>query len=134
MIQWSEELCLGIEAFDEQHRRLLEIAAEAEELLRDRLRLDKYDKIVEILTELKDYTVYHFQAEEAFMADQGYVRLLSHKVEHDDFVAKINDVDLTAIDEAQDQYLLGLLDFIAQWIVDHIMSTDRQYADQLAGH
>jgi hemerythrin len=130
MLKWSDDLTLGISAIDEQHEKLLEIANRAYELLKDDLRFDKYDEIVSILTELKDYTVYHFNAEEEYMKSIGYPRLLSHKVEHNDFVDKMNDVNLDTVDSNQDKYLLELLDFIAGWVVSHINKTDRLYAQK----
>ena len=127
MIKWSDEYLLGVEELDLQHRRLLEIAAEAESLLKTSLRTDKYDAIVGILEELKAYTVAHFQAEEKYMASIGHKKLLSHKVQHNDFVQRIQEIDLSAVDANQDRYLLELLDFVAAWIVDHILVTDRLY-------
>ena len=88
---------------------------------------DKYDRIVDIIEELKDYAVYHFSFEEKYMASIKYRKLFSHKVIHDDFIAKINEVDLDNVDESQDEYLLGILDFVVQWIEQHILGTDRQY-------
>ena len=55
------------------------------------------------------------------MASIGYKKLLSHKVIHDDFIAKLNEVNLDHIDENQDQYLTELLDFVVQWIEKHIL-------------
>lgn len=127
MIQWSEEYRLGLQDIDEQHKNLFAIANKAYELLKNELRLDKYDQIMEILDELKDYTATHFSQEEQYMASIGYPKLLSHKVLHNDFIEKISNVDLNSVDENQDKYLLDLLDFFADWLVNHILKTDRMY-------
>lgn len=71
MVQWSEEYVIGIEKIDEQHKRLFEIANEAYKLLKDQFLIDKYDRIVAIIKELKDYTKYHFQYEEEYMKSIG---------------------------------------------------------------
>ena len=107
MIQWKESYRLGIEEIDEQHKKLFEIANRAYELLKNDFVTDKYDRIVDIIEELKDYAVYHFSFEEKYMASIKYRKLFSHKVIHDDFIAKINEVDLDNVDESQDEYLLG---------------------------
>ena len=127
MIQWKESYRLVIEEIDEQHKKLFEIANRAYELLKNDFVTDKYDRIVDIIEELKDYAVYHFSFEEKYMASIKYRKLFSHKVIHDDFIAKINEVDLDNVDESQDEYLLGILDFVVQWIEQHILGTDRQY-------
>lgn len=129
MLKWSDDYKLGVDFIDEQHQNLLEIADRGHQLLTDNFRLDKYDEIVQIIEELRDYTIYHFQTEEKYMASIGYTKLLSHKVQHDDFVEKLNKVDLKAMDDNQDKYLLELLEFVSQWIVGHICKVDPQYTD-----
>lgn len=126
MIQWNDDFTIGVKAIDEQHKRLFDIANRAYQLLRNELVLDKYDQIVDIFEELKNYTVYHFAFEEKYMAEIGYKRLLSHKVYHEDFIAKVNAVDFDKIDQDQEQYLMGILDFVVNWIQEHILGVDKR--------
>ncbi|QGU00008.1 Hemerythrin domain protein [Candidatus Syntrophocurvum alkaliphilum] len=125
MIKWKKEYELGINQIDEQHKKLFEIAGRAYAVLKDEFRIDKYDDIANILEELKNYTIYHFETEENLMKEIGYKKFLSHKVSHDDFIEKINNIDLEAVDDAQDQYLLEVLDFIIDWIDKHILGADK---------
>lgn len=125
MIQWKESYSIGVEAIDEQHKKLFAIANQAYQLLKNELLFDKYDRIITIMEELRDYTVYHFRFEEEYMASIGYRKLLSHKVIHDDFIAKIQEVNLDNVDENQDQYLTEILDFVVQWIEQHILGMDK---------
>lgn len=127
MIKWKDEYNLGVEKIDEQHRKLFEIADKGYELLKDEFCTDKYDRIVAILEELRGYTVYHFQFEEEYMQSIAYKKYLSHKVEHDDFVEKIKNINLKELDDKQDQYIIDILDFVIKWITGHILGTDRQY-------
>ena len=130
MYQWSDEYSLGIEEIDQQHRRLIEIANQIYEIMNDQWRLDKYNQILEVLGEMKDYTIYHFKSEEEYMAKIGYKKRFSHAIEHSAFVEKLNAVDLRDIDEKQDKYLRDLLGFITDWVVNHIMTTDKLYAQK----
>lgn len=130
MIKWQDAYNIGVASIDEQHRQLFVIANQAYDLLRDDLRVDKYDAIVAILAEMREYTVYHFKCEEEYMLSIGYRKFLSHKAEHADFIAKIDEVNLDKIDENQDQYLRSTLDFICLWITEHILGRDKQYAAQ----
>ncbi|HMM20847.1 MAG TPA: hemerythrin family protein [Selenomonadales bacterium] len=125
MIRWKEEYRLGVDLIDEQHKRLLELANQMQELLRNDLVTDKYDQIVQMLNELKDYTVYHFKCEEEYMESIGYKRLLSQKVDHNDFIEKMNAIDLDRIDDNQNEYLLGMLSFVVDWIDFHILKKDK---------
>lgn len=127
MISWREEFSIGVKEIDEQHMKLFEIANRAYELLKDEWRDDKYDGIVRILDELKEYTVYHFRFEEAYQMSIKYPKFLSHKIMHDDFIEKINSVDLEKVDENQGQYLLEILDFVVKWIQEHILGQDKKF-------
>lgn len=126
MISWKDEYRIGVNLIDDQHKKLFEIADRAYELIKNPLNVDKYDKIVEILKELKDYTVFHFTTEEKYMKTIGYKKFLSHKVQHDDFIEKINSFDLNEIDQDQDKYVMEVLDFIVKWISEHILGTDKK--------
>jgi hemerythrin len=130
MYQWSDEYTLGIDEIDQQHRRLIEIADQIYQIMHEQWRIDKYNQILEVLGELKEYTVYHFKSEEEYMAKIGYKKRFSHAMEHSAFVEKLNGLDLRDLDEKQDKYLLELLGFITDWVVNHIMTTDKLYTQK----
>jgi hemerythrin len=125
MIYWKEDYRLNVSLIDEQHQRLFQIAEDIYNLLKSDLYTDKYDKILSHLSELKDYTIFHFKSEEDYMKQIGYRKFLSHKVEHDDFISRINNIDLDKIDEDQDAYILELLNFVVNWIDEHILQKDK---------
>ena len=126
MLQWKEEYEVGVAEIDEQHQKLIDIANRVYELMRNELALDKYDQIVEILQELKEYTVYHFHFEEGLMQKAKYKKRFSHKILHQNFLAQVEAVDLSAVDENQDAYLVQIMDFIANWLIDHIVGEDKK--------
>jgi hemerythrin len=131
MLKWKDEYRIGIELIDTQHQRLFEIGQEAYELLNDEMRVDKYDRIVQVLEELRQYTMYHFKCEEEYMKSISYRKFFGQKVEHDDFIKKINEVKIDGIDENQDEYLKELLAFIFDWIIEHILTKDIMIKEQM---
>ena len=124
MFEMKEEYKLGIPNIDKQHVKLFEIGERAYQLLMDTYAIDKYDKIVAILEELSSYTVVHFRDEEEYMESINYRKLFSQKVDHADFIKKISEVDLSKIDKDQDEYIMEILNFLAKWLVDHIIEKD----------
>lgn len=129
MITWKEDFLVGIDEIDEQHKKLFAIANRAYELLKNDFYVDKYDRIVTIIEELKDYAVFHFKFEEDYMKKTNYKKLFTQKIQHDSFVKKINEIDLREIDSNQDQSLTELLDFIVNWIGNHILVMDKQIGE-----
>lgn len=125
MITWKDDYKIGIDLIDEQHQKLFEITSRAYGLLKNNFRMDKYDQIVEIIEELKEYTAYHFKTEEDYMQSIGYKRFFSQKVQHTDFIKKINEIDLKKVDDKQGEHLLDILDFVVNWIEKHILGQDK---------
>ena len=128
MIKWDSKYELGIPHIDEQHQKLFQIADEAFRTLRDPFLVDKYDKVVNVIEELQEYAVYHFRAEEQYMQETRYPRFLSHKVEHDDFIKEVCNINLRAVDEDPEGYLVNILDFVVGWISNHILNSDLKIA------
>jgi len=128
MFTWKDEYETGVPHIDEQHKRLFEIGNDAYELLNNTFSVDKYDKIVNLIEELRDYAIFHFKSEEEYMLSISYKKFLSHKVDHDDFIKKVNDIDFKSMDESQNEYILSLLQFVYKWISEHILIKDQSYA------
>ena len=84
---------------------------------------------MDVVIELKEYTRYHFDHEETYMTSIKYKRFLSQKVNHDDFIEKINQYDSDIVDEKQKESLLELLDFLTTWLIEHIYKMDKLIAE-----
>lgn len=125
MYEMKDEYKIGVEHIDEQHKKLFELADKAYMLLKDEFTIDKYDKIVEILNELKEYTIFHFKSEEEYMESINYKRMFTQKIEHDKFIKTLEEIDLKHIDQNQDESLLKVLGFLNQWLTEHILKNDK---------
>jgi hemerythrin-like metal-binding domain len=125
MFEMKEEYKIGIGIIDEQHKRLFELADEAYTLLKDDFAIDKYDRILGIVDDLKEYTKFHFKTEEDYMESINYKRLFSQKVEHIDFIKKLDTIDFRQVDDNQDETLVRMLGFLNDWLVNHINGTDK---------
>lgn len=126
MILWQDKYAIGLEKIDNQHKKLFEIAGRIYDLVRISDRVDKYDQILEVLQELKDYTVFHFEEEEAYMLQTNYPKFISHRMLHKEFVAKVNSVNITSLDDHQTEYLLEMLEFVLDWLQNHILKVDAE--------
>jgi len=125
MYEFKDEFRTGIESIDMEHAKLFEIADKAYETLMDDFIPDKYDYIVEILNELKEYAATHFRHEEEYMISINYRKLLSQKAMHDEFIQKISSYDLNELDENQKDAIIEILNFLNDWLVEHIMKSDK---------
>ena len=125
VLQWKEEYLVGVDLIDEQHMKLIEIANRAYALLKNELITDKYDQTIEIIEELKAYTVYHFNCEEEYMKSIGYKKIFSRSILHREFLDKVSAVNLNEVDDDQNQYLIKIMNFVCDWLVSHIIREDK---------
>ena len=123
---FTDKYKTGIDLIDKEHRRLFEIIRETDELTNDILFNDKYDEIKNIIAELKDYTILHFHDEEEYMKSVDYEGLQAQIYAHQAFVDRLNEVNLEAVDEDQEGYLRELIDFLAGWLINHILKMDKK--------
>ncbi len=123
MYEMKEEFKTGIEIIDNEHKMLFEIADKIYEFI-----IDKYDRIVNLIEELKGYAALHFRDEEAYMESVNYKKMFTQKIDHDNFIKKLEEIDLNKIDENQHKYILDLLEFVNQWLVSHILEKDKLIA------
>jgi hemerythrin len=133
MFDWKEEFSVGIDKFDKQHKKLLKIGKELYYSFDNvEANIDQYDKIIELLNEMHDYTVYHFNFEEKVMEKFDYPGLEKQKKSHQQFVEKLEEIDPKEIDLNQKEFSMKLLNFIANWIENHIMGEDQKYTAYLS--
>ena len=125
MYEFKEEYKTGIDFVDAEHQRLFEIAEDAYQLQQNEFIPDKYDNIIKILEELRDYTKSHFAHEESYMKEIGYKGMFTQKVQHDAFIAKLDEMDLQSLDEDSDEAINDSLTFLTNWLVSHILNVDK---------
>lgn len=125
LVEWDRTLELGIDEIDEHHRKLIDILNQCYQAL---MLNDHTRQLAEIVKELQDYTQYHFEAEEKIMRDTGYEAAGAHVEAHRQFVASIAEFNQRA--SAGESFVaIEVLTFLKEWLVAHILSTDRALAD-----
>lgn len=123
---WSDNLATGIAKIDEQHKVLVATLNEAHARLKGAPNKDLLD---EITRNLLSYALYHFETEEDLMAEYGYLEACPenehrHQEEHRSFSKTVVDLRKN-IQEGQLVDRDELVTFLSQWLVNHIMKTDK---------
>lgn len=132
MFEMKPEYYIGIDMIDQEHAQLFAYADEAYELLHDEFTPDKYDKINLILEKLRDYTKKHFADEEAYMESIHYKKIFTQKVQHQQFIEKLDEFIEKHNEETddQDEQITGILTFLTDWLINHILYVDGQISKE----
>jgi hemerythrin-like metal-binding protein len=124
MLKWTKEYELGIMVIDEQHKILFQLIEKLEDSVISNTELD----ISEIISELLEYTKYHFNTEEYMMEIAQVIDLDAHKEMHQQFKSQIQAWNEKGILK---QEIPGVKAFLETWITKHILNTDRKYVTLL---
>ncbi|MHC1683607.1 MAG: bacteriohemerythrin [Clostridiaceae bacterium] len=124
MFEMDAQYFTGIKLVDDEHAKLFEIGRRGFDLLTNEYTIDKYDKIVAIIEELREYAIVHFRDEEEYMESIGYKRLFTQKMDHQAFIKKVSEVDFKTLDHDQEEALMDILTFVSKWLVEHILEKD----------
>lgn len=124
--QFTDEYLTGISLIDEEHKVLFDIIQEADELVRLGVEKTDLEEIKKILEKLEDYTKKHFRDEEEYMESIGYDGLEAQKRAHAAFVNKLETIDFEQIKEKPQENMESLIEFLTQWLINHILHTDKK--------
>ena len=128
-MEWTENYNLHIEHIDFQHKELARIISELQmSVLAD----DSIEEIDQSVKFLIDYTKFHFLEEEKFMKVQ-YPRYEEHKQYHQKLLMDISDV-IKNIEDGKSINGSDFIDFITNWLMNHILSQDRKIGEFVAGN
>lgn len=127
-VRWiDEKYSVNIGDIDEQHKRLIGII---NEVYQAKVENQNRKTIAGILEKMADYTKTHFQAEEELMAEHGFPELEPHRKAHGFFIAKV--VEFNKDFSTNDDLIIeSMLEFLKEWLLTHIMETDKRYAPYL---
>jgi len=127
LVQWSPSLSVKISSIDDQHHRLVDlINALHQAMVQGQSR--EAGEIV--LQELVDYTAGHFGYEEELFAKHGYSEAERHQEIHRKLVGQVLEFQ-RQFKSGERNLDLELLNFLKDWLVNHIMGIDRRYSDFL---
>lgn len=122
---WKPSYRVGVDAFDEDHKKLFELMFEMYTALN---HIPSKGEAKEVLMELKEYTETHFDREEKLMKKHDYPDIDAHCAQHDEmkqkideFLGKFNEEDVAVSKDA--------LHYLENWLVKHIGITDKKYTD-----
>ncbi len=129
---WNDKFRTGIETVDSQHRKLVDLINRLGAIC---MHQAGTEELGGILTELANYTVYHFDTEEQLMRERhvSAAHQEAHLKAHQHFTAQVGvaaQILLRATDVTQ-QLVVPLLEYLTRWLVHHILGQDTRMAQEI---
>lgn len=122
-VEWSDDLSVGIEEIDAQHKVLVDLVNQ----MHDAIHRRRGSEVVrDVLEKLADYTRIHFAVEESLMRILGYPDYDGHKELHEQLIAHMVELQ-HKVDTGKTAIGFELMHFLKVWLTKHIMESDREY-------
>jgi len=131
LLAWNERFSVGIPSIDKEHQTLVGLLND----FYDAVQTGKgKESLAKVLTALIDYTKIHFANEEKLFAKTGYPDAAPHKKAHDDLTQQVLEIQNKYLKDPSTTLAIETLNFLKNWLLTHIQSTDKKYAPHLASH
>jgi hemerythrin len=123
-VSWKTSFELGIPEVDGEHEQFIRITNELHAAI---VRGASKMQLHAWRARLEQYAEFHFKGEEEFLAAVDYPGLSGQQKEHAWFVKCIGELQLDSLEEAR-----SALELASEWLLRHILGTDKLYAAWLA--
>lgn len=126
-IAWDDALLLGVEDVDNQHKQLVKIANS----LLDAISSDQgKEALGKAVSWFREYTVFHFNAEEEFMESVGYPKRGEHAQQHMELKEKVKTLQ-QMLYRKENIAVSEVKQLLYEWLVGHILDSDMDIARYL---
>jgi len=130
LLTWNASYSVGVKTLDSQHTVLFGILND----LHDAMMKGQAQSITgTLLKKLVSYTQEHFSAEEAMLTKTNYPGLAEHKIKHNNLIKQVQEY-VTQYEQGGGSLNIQLLNFLRDWLTNHIQKVDHEYTPWLNSH
>ncbi|MGE4291049.1 MAG: bacteriohemerythrin [Desulfovibrio sp.] len=127
IIEWTEDMGVGLDILDEQHKELVLLIDTAYRGIMENADAVKPAlDATQLIQDMKSYAQAHFSQEEEEMRRTDYPRTAEHVFMHKEFLRRVSGLERPGIglDMKVDVFL-----FLADWLRTHILREDLDFGD-----
>lgn len=126
-VTWDELCSVNVARFDHDHKQMFSIING----LHNAMRSGKGALVVQqVITELAHHSQRHFSAEEALMEKTKYPELASHRLEHQELLGQLEQLQ-QEIADGPFVSSVTFPEFLDKCLVAHTKGTDQKYSEHL---
>lgn len=127
-IEWGDGLKIGVPKVDREHRWLIDLVNRMHRVVQAG---GKHEAVCAVLSDLSNYTKYHFESEEAEMLSEGFPGLEAHRKTHEQLTEEVRQMD-ERFRGGEEGVAERLLEFLKDWAINHILHADASFGEHVA--
>jgi hemerythrin-like metal-binding protein len=124
-LEWREEYSVGVALIDRQHQEMFRMINELVGIINVGPNRERIDPVLSGLVEYKEK---HFATEEGYFRRFKFEGAEEHIAEHRKFNETMDRIKGKWGDDMIG-FTFELIDFLEDWLLDHILNTDRKYIE-----
>lgn len=122
-ITWKEDLAIGVEQIDNQHKELI---GRIDSLFEACNKGKGKEEVLKVIDYLGDYVVTHFSDEENLQKKYGYPEYNSHRMLHAQFIKDFGTLkDTLSKDGVTPGLIIKMNRLLTDWLINHIKKMDK---------
>jgi hemerythrin len=130
LFKWSKKYSVGVKELDDQHTELMV----ALNTLHAAMMKGQAQSVASpLLTNLLSGASNHFSTEERLMESTKYPGLAEQRAEHQKLISSVEDY-IARFKEGDNTMYRGLLFFMRDWLIDHMVHIDQKYTVWMHEH
>lgn len=122
LMEWSDQLDVGVQEMNHQHQDLLDLM---NTLYEGNNEGKSFEELLPTLSKLKEYTIRHFKEEEEYMESIKFDGLASHKIIHEQLLKRFAQEEEKIIESKK--FPDSFFGFLKVWLSAHIKGIDMKY-------
>ena len=124
LFKFSNSFSVNVDDMDNEHKGIFNYINQIHKAI---VENDSNQKILNILKDLDDWTINHFDHEEKLMQSINYDGLALQKKLHTELLNKLKE-NINKLESGEEIDLIKLMVFLKNWLVNHIMGIDKKYS------
>lgn len=126
---WNDNLLIGVEEVDKQHKELVHMIENFFESCTNRF---PQERLLTMLEFLETYVVEHFRDEEALQEKIGFPGLEEHRKIHESFNLTLCNLKVKLQTGSQISLLIDEMNTnLSRWLIKHIMEEDQKIGEYM---
>lgn len=123
-ISWNQNLSIGVEEIDNQHKELVKKINDLINACNEKRGKEEVGKIVDFLGE---YVIKHFTAEEKIQREYKYPNYDQHKALHTKFINDLGTFKSQFEKEGPTlNFIISINVVLSDWLINHISKEDKK--------
>lgn len=124
-LKWEDKYAVGVAEIDHQHKFMFAAINQLLDILSSQTKTENLKAVVKSIIE---YKTAHFATEEKYFKKFNYSGAKEHIAKHREFNEKLTELQKKH-PEYSIEFAFDLVDFLEDWLIDHLMIMDQKYRE-----